>query len=162
MYTRTITVMGERKEYEIRRATSKDNENILDFMRTNFFKDEPLNIAVGLMEGTDNCPELEAFCMETLADGEQMAPEWGFSLLKVDCTSAFSALAMTKLQAQCVFCMSYADYCSPESGEPVFEPEPPHSTAIITSTRMENARRKMKFLIDKFNQSIGYFKFAQI
>ena len=56
-----------------------------------------------------------------------MAPELGHSLIKVDCTSHFSARAMSKLRADCVFSMKYEDYCSPESGEPVFKPEPPHT-----------------------------------
>ncbi|XP_021942254.1 dopamine N-acetyltransferase-like isoform X2 [Zootermopsis nevadensis] len=57
----------------------------------------------------------------------QIAPELGFALIKVDCTSEFSALAMMKLDAHCVFSMKYADYCAPNSDEPVFEPEPPHT-----------------------------------
>ncbi|KAJ9577582.1 hypothetical protein L9F63_005849 [Diploptera punctata] len=211
--------MGDIYGYEIRRATSKDNDNILDLMRKNFFRDEPLNIAVGLLENTDNCPELEQFCLETLQDelslvaatpsGEivgaclngmhedghleemeaeanscpnpkfrkilqllaflerranvfskfpgikklleirivavandwrgkgiatallertrQLAPGLGFTLIKVDCTSHFSARAMAKLNAECIFSMKYEDYCSPDSGEPVFRPDPPHT-----------------------------------
>ena len=62
--------MGDKSGYEIRRTTSKDYDSILEFMRKNFFKDEPLNIAVRLLEDTDTCPELEQFCTETLADGK--------------------------------------------------------------------------------------------
>lgn len=188
-------------------------------MRNSFFRDEPLNIAVGLLDDVDTCPELEQFCLETLCDGlsliaespdgdvvgaclngchvpgqmdqmeaevescpnpkfrkilrllaslerradvfgkfpevselleirviavdavwrgkgvatallkqtKQLASELGFTLIKVDCTSYFSALAMMKLDAQCVFSMKYADYCYPDSDEPVFKPEPPHT-----------------------------------
>jgi hypothetical protein len=60
-------------------------------------------------------------------DYRQLASDLGFTLIKVDCTSYFSALAMMKLNAQCVFSMKYADYCSPGSDEPVFKPEPPHT-----------------------------------
>jgi hypothetical protein len=56
-----------------------------------------------------------------------MAPELGFALIKVDCTNHFSALAMMKLKAQCVFSMKYTDYCCPDNNEPVFKLYPPHT-----------------------------------
>jgi hypothetical protein len=34
---------------------------------------------------------------------------------------------MMKLHAQCVFSMQYADYCQPNSDDPVFKPESPHT-----------------------------------
>jgi hypothetical protein len=61
--------MGDKSSYQICRATSTDNERILQLMRRSFFRDEPLNIAVGLLDDVETCPELEQFCLETLADG---------------------------------------------------------------------------------------------
>jgi hypothetical protein len=65
----------------------------------------------------------------------QIASELGFKLIKADCTSYFSALAMRKLGAQCVFSMKYVDYCAPGSAEPVFKLESPH-TAVQTFVQM--------------------------
>jgi len=64
-------------------------------------------------------------------DYRQIAPDMGFTLIKADCTSYFSALAMRNLGARCVFSMKYADYCAPDSDQPVFQPEYPH-TAVQT------------------------------
>jgi hypothetical protein len=64
--------MADRNSYQIRRATSTDDETVLHFMRHSFFRDEPLNIAVGLLEDSDTCPELEQFCLDTLCDGKSV------------------------------------------------------------------------------------------
>jgi hypothetical protein len=64
------SVMADRNSYQIRRATPKDDERVLQLMRSSFFRDEPLNIAVGLLDGVDTSPELEQFCLETLCDGK--------------------------------------------------------------------------------------------
>jgi hypothetical protein len=65
----------------------------------------------------------------------------GFALIKVDCTSYFSALAMRKLGAQCVFSMKYADYCAPDSDEPVFKPQSPH-TAVQTFVQLVSGGKR--------------------
>jgi hypothetical protein len=61
--------MADKRRYQIRRATSTDYERVLQLMRRSFFRDEPLNVAVGLLDEDDTCVELDKFCQETLADG---------------------------------------------------------------------------------------------
>jgi GNAT superfamily N-acetyltransferase len=229
-------MMADIKSYQIRKATTADVEKVTQMMQRSFYRDEPLNVAVGLMKDTETCPELENFFLEKLSDGlsliavgpngdvvgacingchepgdvqqmevdadvcpnpkfrkilkflafvdrradvfgkfpeisklleitmvavddnwrgkgiatalldrtRQIAPELGFTLIKADCTSYFSALAMRKLGAQCVFSMKYADYCAPDSDQPVFQPEYPHTavqTFVQTLPRAPNAVR---------------------
>jgi hypothetical protein len=62
--------MADRNSYHIRSATSTDDDRVLQLMRSSFFRDEPLNIAVGLLDDVDICPELEQFCLKTLCDGK--------------------------------------------------------------------------------------------
>jgi hypothetical protein len=61
--------MADRNSYQIRRATSTDDERVLHMMRGSFFRDEPLNIAVGLVDDAETCPELEQFCLQALGEG---------------------------------------------------------------------------------------------
>ena len=78
-----------------------------------------------------NCSSASRRLWVHVLDYRQIAPELGFTLIKTDCTSYFTALAMRKLGAQCVFSMKYVDYCAPDSDQPVFKPEYPH-TAVQT------------------------------
>jgi arylalkylamine N-acetyltransferase len=55
-----------------------------------------------------------------------LAQELGIPLVRVDCTSHFSAKAVARLGFHCVYTLSYSDYLNPE-GEPVFVPELPHT-----------------------------------
>ncbi|KAG8230552.1 hypothetical protein J437_LFUL010153 [Ladona fulva] len=64
-------------QYEIVPIQEKDHGRVLAFLRRTFFADEPLNVALGLLEGRTPCPEdgrpscpaLEAHCRETLSHG---------------------------------------------------------------------------------------------
>ncbi|XP_073981173.1 arylalkylamine N-acetyltransferase 1-like isoform X2 [Rhodnius prolixus] len=58
---------------------------------------------------------------------KEMAKEQGYDLIKLDCTSHFSALAVASLGGyNCVYKLNYSDYLD-EDGKPIFVPEPPHS-----------------------------------
>jgi hypothetical protein len=61
--------MADTRSYHIRRATSADGEKVLPMMQGAFFRDEPLNMAVGLVNDVETCPELEQFCLEKLKEG---------------------------------------------------------------------------------------------
>jgi hypothetical protein len=62
-------MMADMKSYQIRKATSADVEKVTQMMKQSFFRDEPLNVAVGLMDDTETCPELEQFFLGKLNDG---------------------------------------------------------------------------------------------
>ncbi|XP_071440882.1 arylalkylamine N-acetyltransferase 1-like isoform X2 [Hetaerina americana] len=61
--------------YEIVPVQPEDHDKVMAFLRRTFFVDEPLNIAIGLLEGQPTCPEdgrpscraLEAHCREALS-----------------------------------------------------------------------------------------------
>ncbi|PSN44770.1 Dopamine N-acetyltransferase [Blattella germanica] len=55
----------------------------------------------------------------------ELATQLGFPLMRVDCTSHFSAKAMARLGFECIFTLRYEDYC--QNGKPVFHPEKPHT-----------------------------------
>nr|QEO33344.1 arylalkylamine-N-acetyltransferase [Platymeris biguttatus] len=56
-----------------------------------------------------------------------LAKEKGYDLLKLDCTSHYSALAVSSLGGySCVYTLNYSDHVD-EDGKPVFVPELPHS-----------------------------------
>ncbi|KAJ8719729.1 hypothetical protein PYW08_011904 [Mythimna loreyi] len=60
--------------YHIRTITSKDKERTLDFLRRFFFRDEPLNVAVNLLETpTSRCLELEEYASSSLDQGVSLA-----------------------------------------------------------------------------------------
>ncbi|XP_063217850.1 arylalkylamine N-acetyltransferase 1-like, partial [Bacillus rossius redtenbacheri] len=56
----------------------------------------------------------------------ELAKEKGFDMLRVDCTSHFSARAVERLGMTCVHTLPYARHLG-EDGEPVFRPAPPHA-----------------------------------
>ncbi|XP_034239246.1 dopamine N-acetyltransferase [Thrips palmi] len=56
-------------------ATPADADAIVDFARRFFFVDEPLTIAIRLMEGGGRCTELEDYCTESLAEGNSLVSE---------------------------------------------------------------------------------------
>ncbi|XP_041981165.1 arylalkylamine N-acetyltransferase 1 [Aricia agestis] len=63
-----------RPAYSIRRITNSDREKVLDFLGRFFFRDEPLNIAVNLLDGPeDRCYELEEYVSASLPDGVSVA-----------------------------------------------------------------------------------------
>lgn len=56
--------------YEINRITETDFEAVLEFLRTFFFRDEPLNVNIKLLDGDNaRCEELENYCLEVMRDG---------------------------------------------------------------------------------------------
>nr|BDD85292.1 arylalkylamine N-acetyltransferase 1 [Ischnura senegalensis] len=70
------TLMAE-PSFEIIPVMPEDHDRIMAFLRRTFFVDEPLNIALGLLDGQPKCPEdgrpscmaLEAHCREALSHG---------------------------------------------------------------------------------------------
>jgi len=215
-------VMEEWKGYDIVQITNKDIDRVIEFLYKFFFKDEPLNICVGLLdEPGSTCEELEKYCSESILSGVSvmavspnndlmgvcvngvltredmelqdlkdeevadcgnkkfkkilnllnvvakesdvfgqypevdkvleirvlsvddtyrgrgiakalldrttgLAKEMAFPMVRVDCTSHFSALAVAKLGYHCIYTLQYADHLD-ENGERVFTPEYPHA-----------------------------------
>lgn len=60
--------------------------------------------------------------------------EQGYGLMRVDCTSYFSARAIARLGFECVYELKYADY--KENGQTVFVPEHPHNALTIYVQRI--------------------------
>ena len=65
----THSMMADKRSYQIRKATTADVEKVTQMMQQSFYRDEPINVAVGLMKDTETCPELEKFFLEKLNDG---------------------------------------------------------------------------------------------
>ncbi|XP_060804134.1 arylalkylamine N-acetyltransferase 1 [Amyelois transitella] len=60
--------------YSLRRLTKDDKEAIIKFLRRFFFQDEPMNLAVNLLETPDSrCQELEEYSASTLEQGLSLA-----------------------------------------------------------------------------------------
>ncbi|XP_075232597.1 arylalkylamine N-acetyltransferase 1-like isoform X1 [Lycorma delicatula] len=208
--------------YTISKISNRDADRVIDFLRRFFFKDEPLNVAVGLLDDPNsNCLELEQYCINSIPDGaslmaqnnagdivgvclngidvrggtkaseevnvadeecsnpkfkkilnllsvvgkqsdvfgqfpnidkvlevrilsvddnyrgkgiaksliersKSLGQEIGIPMIRVDCTSAFSAMAVAHLGFQCIYTLQYAEYLD-NNGEPIFNPPPPHS-----------------------------------
>jgi len=209
-------------EYSIVPISNRDGDRVIQFLRKFFFRDEPLNVCVGLLDGPeDTCGELEQYCTDSIPDGvslmavspngnilgvcingvlrreehgcdkdskneqdecsnkkfqkilnlltkvyhesnvfkqfpevnkildirvasvddscrghgiakalfdrtKSLAKELQIPLVRVDCTSHYSAKAVARLGFHCVYTLQYADHLG-SNGEPVFTPEPPHS-----------------------------------
>jgi GNAT superfamily N-acetyltransferase len=64
----------------------------------------------------------------------ELAKQHGYPLIRIDCTSHFSALAVARLGFDCVFKMQYEDYR--RNGETVFHPEPPHKQVTTYVRRL--------------------------
>ncbi|XP_014242794.1 dopamine N-acetyltransferase-like isoform X2 [Cimex lectularius] len=212
----------EGKGYRLEPITTRDSSQVIQFLRKFFFKDEPLNICVGLLdEPGSTCIELETYCLDSIPDGvslmavspdnemlgvcingvlrreendksndkeddlqnctnqkfkkilnllttvgkdsdvfgqfpeidscveirvvsvddacrgqgiakaffdqtKKVAKEQGYPLVKVDCTSHYSAMAVSRLGFHCIYTLNYSDHLD-EEGKPVFVPEPPHA-----------------------------------
>ena len=65
----THSMMADMRSYQIRKATTADVDKVTRMMQRSFYRDEPLNVAVGLMKDKETCPELEQFFLEKLNDG---------------------------------------------------------------------------------------------
>ncbi|KAF2901478.1 hypothetical protein ILUMI_04703 [Ignelater luminosus] len=212
--------------YEIKDATKEDSENILVFLRKFFFRDEPLNTSIQLIESENAvCMELEEFSLKSLYEGisliatttsgkivgvclngilkrddpeeelhecsnpkfakilklldkleregnvfgqfpdvnkvltvkvlsvdngwrgkgiakelmnktRNIAREQGCGLMRVDCSSYFSARAIASLGFDCVYSLKYDEY--KENGEIVFNTEEPHREARIYVQRLSS------------------------
>lgn len=56
--------------YEVDFIGEKDMESVLEFLRTFFFRDEPLNVNIKLLDGENaRCLELENYCLEAMKNG---------------------------------------------------------------------------------------------
>lgn len=63
--------LPKKTPYTIMPITNKDKDRVVSFLRKFFFRDEPLNVAIGLLDGANaTCPELEEYCMKCIPDGE--------------------------------------------------------------------------------------------
>ncbi|KDR23746.1 dopamine N-acetyltransferase-like isoform X2 [Zootermopsis nevadensis] len=65
----------------------------------------------------------------------ELAKDQKFPLIRVDCTSHFSARAVARLGFECVFTLRYEDHC--HNGEPVFRPEIPHNQVATYVLRLQ-------------------------
>jgi len=208
--------------YSIAPITTKDEEKVVMFLRKFFFRDEPLNVAIGLLDDCPDatCQELEDYCNRSIPDGlsvmaisstgrvlgvclngamnradeevydvnaiecsnkkfecilkllttvskeakvferfpdidkildikiisvdescrgqgickalvdrtKQLAIEHDFQMLKIDCSSHYSAKAAARLGFEVIYTLHYDEYLD-ENGRPIFIPPPPHTCA---------------------------------
>lgn len=54
--------------FSIKTITKNDTEKVLEFLKRFFFRDEPLNVDVKLLEGEQTCPDLEEFSLKAIKD----------------------------------------------------------------------------------------------
>ncbi|KAK9738015.1 Acetyltransferase (GNAT) family [Popillia japonica] len=210
--------------YNIRTIGKEDTEKVLAFLRTFFFRDEPLNVDIKLLEDEQTCPDLEEFSLKAIKDNvslmaitdsgkiigvslnglierniaaddddldvtdpkfskilgllnyvdkeanvferypdvnkmilveilsvdgswrgqgiakklmnktRDLAREQGVKLMRVDCTSHFSAKAIARLGFECIYRLKYEDY--KENGRAVFDPEAPHKEVTVYIQRI--------------------------
>lgn len=59
--------------YTVVRLSPADKDRVVDFLVKTFFKDEPLNIAIGLLQDGQRCYELEDYCTIPLSQGVSLA-----------------------------------------------------------------------------------------
>lgn len=57
------------EEYKISIVQNEDAEQAIDFLRRYFFKDEPLNVALNLLEENKTCDALENFSLKSIYEG---------------------------------------------------------------------------------------------
>ena len=62
-------------------------------------------------------------------DSSEIARDNGIKIMRVDCTSHYSARAIAKLGFQCIYTLKYEDY--KVNGEVVFKPKHPHNEVKI-------------------------------
>lgn len=56
--------------YSIVPITANDKQTVATFLRKFFFRDEPLNVAIQLLEETDSATKLEKYCVGYLQYGK--------------------------------------------------------------------------------------------
>ncbi|KAF5294538.1 hypothetical protein FQR65_LT10730 [Abscondita terminalis] len=62
--------MSTKPEYQIRSITEVDTEPVLDHLREFFFRTEPMNESVKLLENKDSrCISLEKYCLKCMSSG---------------------------------------------------------------------------------------------
>lgn len=62
--------------YTIIPITNDVKDRVVNFLRKFFFRDEPLNMAVGLLdEPNANCTELEEYCLACIPNGKLFIPK---------------------------------------------------------------------------------------
>ncbi|CAH1390088.1 unnamed protein product [Nezara viridula] len=61
--------MAEKKGYVIAQITNDDIESLLCFLRKFFFRDEPLNLCVGLLDEQPTSVDYEKYCLDSIPDG---------------------------------------------------------------------------------------------
>ncbi|KAJ9596159.1 hypothetical protein L9F63_027218 [Diploptera punctata] len=64
----------------------------------------------------------------------ELAMQNGFRLMRVDCTSHFSARAVARLGFECIFSLPYEEYC--RDGKQVFHPALPHTQVATYVQRL--------------------------
>ncbi|XP_025199058.1 dopamine N-acetyltransferase-like [Melanaphis sacchari] len=67
----------------------------------------------------------QGVCKALFYKSKELALENKCSMVRVDCSSYFSASAAEKLGFQCIYSMNYEEYKN-EKGEVIFDPLPPH------------------------------------
>lgn len=71
-YSRRIMDEIPKTPYKIVPLTEKDTDKVIHFLRKFFFRDEPLNVAIGILdESNTTCPELEEYCTSCISDGKE-------------------------------------------------------------------------------------------
>lgn len=58
--------------YEIKLITDDDKEQVLDHLRRFFFRDEPLNVNIQLLQDRERCQDLEDYCIKGVGDGSSV------------------------------------------------------------------------------------------
>lgn len=66
--------MATKPSYTVKTIDENDRNEVLEFLRRFFFRDEPMNLAVNLLETPESrCLELEDYACESLKDGISVA-----------------------------------------------------------------------------------------
>ncbi|KAK4886709.1 hypothetical protein RN001_002980 [Aquatica leii] len=78
---------------------------------------------------TDSAWRGQGVARKLLDRTRDIGREQGYSLMRVDCTSYFSARAIAKLGFECVYELNYDDY--KENGKPVFTTQYPHKSFTV-------------------------------
>ncbi|XP_026479722.1 dopamine N-acetyltransferase-like [Ctenocephalides felis] len=212
--------------YSIQPLTVEHHERALEHLRKYFFRDEPLNVNMGLLSKEDDrCIELEEYALTSMKKGVSLmancvteredaatisdpskdcanpkfakilallhhvsqeanvfgqfpdvqrvlnisilsvdsnwrgrgiaraltdataeyAKDHAVQMLRVDCTSHFTALISERLGFHSIYSLPYAQYI--KDGKPVFNPPPPHLEIKVFVHRVDEDKRKTKLNI---------------
>ncbi|KAK4886710.1 hypothetical protein RN001_002981 [Aquatica leii] len=78
---------------------------------------------------TDSAWRGKGIAKELLDKSRKIGQQLGYGLMRVDCSSYYSAKAVARLGFQCVYELKYEDY--KENGQPVFKTKEPHSAFSV-------------------------------